>query len=364
MPPAHRPPTQSWQAGAVPAGPPAGAPPSGARARESKLLTDALAGLAMRDLALVDSLLAIVEKLEDIAEDPELLDKLFEIDNLATRMRRNGENLLVLADQEGSDPNIEPVPLLDVARAATSEIRDYSRVHIGRLPEIFVAGAAADDISHLLAELLDNATTHSPDHAQVVISGQTRAEGGLLITVEDEGIGIPADQLADLNTRLSGTPVLDERVMRHMGLYVASRIAHRHGLRVQLEGRSFRGTSAYSVIPERLLTAFGPRPEAPEQRPTRSMPTVTPHPRAQIAPPAPAGSRGPGRTGGGSGLTAAGLPRRSAGRSDAPARAAAAPVQHGFTPRPAETPGARAERIRDDLGGFMEGERAATETND
>ncbi|MFC3999006.1 ATP-binding protein [Nocardiopsis sediminis] len=366
-PTAHRQspqPPPSRPAVPAPGGPPAGTAPTGPRARESALITDALAGLAMRDLALVDSLLAVVEKLEDITEDPELLDKLFEIDNLATRMRRNGENLLVLADQESDDPHVEPVPLLDVARAATSEIRDYSRVHIGRLPEIFVAGAAADDISHLLAELLDNATTHSPDHAQVVISGQSRAGGGLLMTVEDEGIGIPGDQLADLNARLSGAPVLDERVMRHMGLYVASRIAHRHGLRVQLEGRAFRGTSAYTVIPERLLTAFGPRPEAPEQRPTRGMPSVAPHPRSQSAPPAPAGSRGPGRPSGGAAVTAAGLPRRSAGRSDGAARVVPAPVQPEFTPPPAESADARAERIRDDLGGFMEGERAATEAND
>ncbi|MFD0803688.1 sensor histidine kinase, partial [Streptomonospora algeriensis] len=231
-------------------------------APDSGLITEALAGLAMRDLTMVESLLDIVGNLEDSTDDPELLGKLFEIDNLATRMRRNGENLLVLADQESDDSGVEPVALLDVARAATSEIKDYERVQIGRLPDRFVAGEAADDLSHLLAELLDNATNHSPDHAQVVISGQMMPDGALLVVVEDEGIGIPEDQLADINTRLAGTPVLDKRVMRHMGLYVASRIAHRHGLRVQLEARAFRGVSAYTVVPADQLSTTGPTPHS------------------------------------------------------------------------------------------------------
>ncbi|WP_461001080.1 sensor histidine kinase, partial [Streptomonospora sediminis] len=238
-----------------------GAAPPRDPAPDPGLLTEALAGLAMRDLTMVESLLDIVGSLEDSTEDPDLLAKLFEIDNLATRMRRNGENLLVLADQESDDSGVEPVALLDVARAATSEIRNYSRVQIGRLADRFVAGEAADDISHLLAELMDNATNHSPDHAQVVISAQARPDGGVLIVVEDEGIGIPQDQLSDINTRLAGTPVLDKRVMRHMGLYVASRIAHRHGLRVQLEPRAFRGVNAYTVVPAALLSTTGPRPQ-------------------------------------------------------------------------------------------------------
>jgi hypothetical protein len=342
-----RPGARPWSATALPAA-------DGAAASHPDLLTDALAGLAMRDLTLVDALLAIVEKLEDMADDPDLLDKLFEIDNLATRMRRNGENLLVLADQEAGDPNVEPVPLLDVARAATSEIRDYSRVHIGRLPDTFVAGAAADDLSHLLAELLDNATTHSPDHAQVVISGQTRPEGGLLLTVEDEGIGIPREQLTDLNVRLSGTPVLDERVMRHMGLYVASRIAHRHGLLVQLEARAFRGTNAYTVIPARLLTASGPRREPAVPTPGRSMPSVAPHPLGDRR---PAASGGPDTR---PAITAAGLPRRSAARTpEAAAALRTLPPDRPAPAEPAEPEGDRAARIRDDIGGFIEGERAA-----
>ncbi|RCV51964.1 sensor histidine kinase, partial [Marinitenerispora sediminis] len=245
---------------------------------DQQLVTATLASLAMRDLTLVDSLLAIVEELEDSTEDPELLDQLFKIDNLATRMRRNGENLLVLAGQDSSDSHMEPVPLLDVARAALSEISDYDRVRLGRLPEMFLSGQAADDISHLLAELLDNATAKSPDHAQVVISAQPMGEDKLLLTVEDEGIGIPESQLQALNERLSGAPVLDEQVIRHMGLYVVSRIAHRHGLQVQLQARAFRGLSAHVVVPNELLSSTGPAaaPEAPSPEPLRAAPMTPP----------------------------------------------------------------------------------------
>ncbi|NYE48139.1 hypothetical protein HDA32_003259 [Spinactinospora alkalitolerans] len=324
-------------------------------------MTDALASLAMRDLTLVDSLLAVVEQLEDTAEDPELLSRLFKIDNLATRMRRNGENLLVLAGQEGGDPNTDPVPLLDVARAATSEIRDYNRVHIGRLPEGSLTGAAADDVSHLLAELLDNATAHSPDHAQVVISGQPTADGGLLFIVEDEGIGIPREQIADLNARLSGDSVLDERVIRHMGLYVASRIAQRHGLLVRLEARAFRGMSAYAVVPAALLRDSGPLPEA-DSALTRPMPPIT---RSAPAPAPVPPSRPEPRDGGTpqSAVTAAGLPRRSAHRS-APAPLTPPPERGEYAPRPADEPVDRAARIRADLDGFLQGERAATTENE
>ncbi|MBB6000807.1 sensor histidine kinase [Streptomonospora salina] len=352
------------------------------------LLTEALAGLAMRDLTMVESLLDIVGSLEDSTEDPDLLAKLFEIDNLATRMRRNGENLLVLADQESDDAGVEPVSLLDVARAATSEIKDYSRVQLGRLPDRFIAGEAADDLSHLLAELLDNATTHSPDHAQVVISGQMMPDGALLVVVEDEGIGIPEEQLADINTRLAGTPVLDKRVMRHMGLYVASRIAHRHGLRAQLEARAFRGVSAYTVVPATLLSTAGPAPTPASAVPHQAKPAMAaaapqpapqqpaagpPQPGAHRAEPAsegrpgdsgaPGSSDGPGgprQSGRSSAVTDAGLPRRTAHPS--PLRTM--PAEEPSTPEPAEDPAQRAERIRDELDGFMEGERAATREDD
>ncbi|NYE49271.1 anti-sigma regulatory factor (Ser/Thr protein kinase) [Spinactinospora alkalitolerans] len=329
-------------------------------------MTATLASLAMRDLTLVDSLLDIVEELEESTEDSELLDRLFKIDNLATRMRRNGENLLVLAGQDSGDPQMEPVPLLDVARAAISEISDYERVRLGRLPELFIAGPIADDISHLLAELLDNATAKSPDHAQVVISSQPMADGRLLLTVEDEGIGIPKPQLDALNERLSGSPVLDQQVVRHMGLYVVSRIAHRHELEVQLEARAFRGMSAHVVVPAGMFSETGPAPERPERPapvrtpmpvpPVRAAPAAVSEPKPQESRTDMQQSQSP--------VTAAGLPRRSAHRTTSPLPTLPAEPEKEAAAdgRPEEEQGggaSKAERIRADLEGFLEGERAA-----
>ncbi|GAB3457659.1 hypothetical protein GCM10027570_40440 [Streptomonospora sediminis] len=350
-----------------------------ARAASVELVTSTLAGLAMRDLALVDSLIEVVEDLEDSSEDPELLERLFKIDNLATRMRRNSENLLVLADQDSGDPSAEPVPLLDVARAAISEIKDYQRVQVGRLPQIYVAGTAADDLSHLLAELMDNATGKSPEHAQVVVTGQYMADGQrLLLTVQDEGIGIPDDQLANLNERLRGEPVLDEEVMRHMGLYVVSNIAHRHRMEVQLEARAFRGLSAHVMLDSELVSTTGPAPAAPEPAPR---PVAPPTPRR----PAPESGRGPSAPVSDTQedrsamepttVTPAGLPRRSAHRGASPMMAAepwdSAEDPAGRTDQSEHTgdsgdapPVDRAARIRDDLAGFVEGEQEAARTDE
>ncbi len=334
------------------------------------LLNEALAGLAMRDLSLVDALLETVEELETDAQDPDLLDKLFQIDNLATRMRRNGENFLVLTGHDGgeSDAHDEIVPLLDVARAATSEIKDYPRVRLGKLPQTSITGMAADDISHLLAELLDNATANSPEHSQVVVSARELDDGRLMMVVEDEGVGIPEAQLAELNQRLAGAPVLDEEVPRHMGLYVASRIARRHGLEARLESRSFRGVNAYAIIPKDLLRVA--TPPIPGQARTSTVPPAT-APRTPVITPTTTGTNGVNGSsstkplgGGNSAVTSAGLPRRSATPHGSPLRMMP-PPDHSAEP-PADTPpkltgDARAEQIRDELGDFLDGEREALE---
>ncbi len=347
----------------------------------NSLLNEALAGLAMRDLSLVDALLEMVEELETDAQDPDLLDKLFQIDNFATRMRRNGENFLVLTGHDGgeSDAHDEIVPLLDVARAATSEIKDYPRVRMGKIPQTSITGMAADDISHLLAELLDNATANSPEHSQVVISAQEMVDGRLMIVVEDEGVGIPEGQLAELNDRLAGEPVLDADVPRHMGLYVASRIAKKHGLEARLEPRSFRGVSAYAIIPKELLRVATPR--TPGQARTSTVPTsappAKPAPAAKPVTPAPAPARpaangtGKSSAASGSSVTSAGLPRRSATPHGSPLRMMPRPGQKPDTPPqtredtpPRLTGDARAEQIRDELGDFFDGEREAREGGD
>lgn len=373
-------------------------PQQAQQSEQQKLVTRTLAGLAMRDLTLVDSIMDYIEELEGDSEDPELLEKLFKIDNLATRMRRNGENLLVLAGEDSGDSSGEPVPLLDIARAAISEISEYQRVQVGDLPEFSLTGSAADDLTHLLAELMDNATEKSSEHAQVVVSAQSMADSRLLVTVEDEGIGIPDEQLTELNSRLAGEPVLDEQVMRRMGLYVVSRIAHRHDMQVQLEARAFRGVSAHVIVPARLFAAssqdrsqrraggsdsgastgsftrVSSASEPGRSEPDSTESTGSSRRREQSPGPAQNGS-GPNHpqeknSAMDSSVTAAGLPRRSAHKSSAlppmPPADESSTAETGAgegnsaaqeTSEAAE--GDRAERIRADLEGFIEGQQAA-----
>jgi signal transduction histidine kinase len=213
--------------------------------------------LSLRTLGLVERQLTLLEGLEDVVDDPEELDVLFKLDHLATRMRRNSENLLVLADAEhhqGAQP--KPMPLVDVARAAMSEIEQYERVRIQFLPAGRIVGRAADDTSHLLAELLENATAFSPPESHVQVSGWLLESGEVMISVEDQGIGVPADRLDELNDLLSRTePAAPGSDTTGMGIYVIGRLAARHGLRVQLRDHKSGGTTAVVVVPRTLITA-------------------------------------------------------------------------------------------------------------
>ncbi|ANZ16306.1 integral membrane sensor signal transduction histidine kinase [Streptomyces noursei ATCC 11455] len=226
--------------------------------------------LSLRTLGLVERQLAVIESLEESESDPERLDTLFKLDHFAARMRRNSENLLVLAgaEQHGSSHS-GPVPLLDMLRAAVSEIERYERVRITSLPpHAQVAGFAADDISHLVAELLENATAFSPPEAHVELSGWLLESGELMLSVEDEGIGMTADRLTEVNERLSDAEAastsesVDEAL--GLGLYVVVRLAARHGVRVQLRDRKQGGVTAVVVLPGSILpNRPGPAPSAP-----------------------------------------------------------------------------------------------------
>jgi len=346
------------------------------------LLYRVLGGLAMRDLTLVESLLQVVEKLESNEEDEGQLELLFRIDHLATRMRRNSENLLVLAGHDPQGRDLEPVPLLDVARAAISEITDYSRAQISALPDIEVLGLAADDLSHILAELLENATSKSPESAAVVIRAERTGDGTMVISVEDSGIGLPPDQLADINQRLGRAPVVDPTVTRHMGLYVVGRLAQRHGIRVQLRERPYGGITANVITPSRLIRVNPETAPRTARRPaTRPQPVVAPggprltavnsdgHARpgtgGQSAPPRrerPLPPPGPAS----SGPAAPPPPPRfaPADPSTLPQRTPSRAATASPPPRPAASPEpessvSRADRIRDDLSDFRLGQREA-----
>ena len=206
--------------------------------------------LSRRSQSLIERLVRMIDSLEQNEDDPERLSNLFSIDHLVTRMRRNSENLLLLAGHEGARKWGGPVPLADVARAAVSEIEQYSRVTLKIQPGIAVTGPAVSDVVHLLAELIENATIFSPKDTQVQVSGQELTSGGVLLEVGDTGVGIPEARLAEINWRLDNPPVIDVSVSRHMGLFAVARLAERHGVRVRLRSRAPHGLTALVWLPD------------------------------------------------------------------------------------------------------------------
>jgi signal transduction histidine kinase len=205
--------------------------------------------LSRRSQTLIERLSRMIDTLELNEDDPDRLSSLFAMDHMITRMRRNSENLLVMAGHEGSRKRTEPVLLGDVARAATSEIEQYGRVVLNIQSGIEVTGAASTDIVHLLAELIENATLYSPRTTDVHVTAQELSTGGVLIEIADSGVGISEARLEQLNWRLENPPVIDVSVSRHMGLFAVSRLAARHGVAVRLRPSSPRGLVAMVWVP-------------------------------------------------------------------------------------------------------------------
>ncbi|MFC9747681.1 sensor histidine kinase [Streptomyces niveus] len=258
--------------------------------------------LSQRTLGLVERQLGVIESLEEREQDPDRLGVLFKIDHMATVMRRHSENLLVLAGHEPGGGYPGPVPLVDVLRAAVSEIEEYERVTIQSLPpRAQLAGFAADDISHLVAELLENGTSFSPPDAHVELSGWLLESGDVMLSVQDKGIGMPAARIAELNDRLAapetykpethkpGSANSDEKQGKSgkagkpgkqskpgkpaksaksttddttgdngLGLRVAGLLASRHGVEITLREHQAGGLVAVVVLPQALLPTVPP----------------------------------------------------------------------------------------------------------
>ena len=206
--------------------------------------------LSRRSQSLIERLVRMIDSLEQNEGDPERLSNLFAMDHLVTRMRRNSENLLLLAGHEGARKWSDPVSLADVARAAVSEIEQYSRVTLKIQPGIAVTGPAVSDVVHLLAEVIENATIFSAKDTPVAVAAQELTSGGVLIEVSDSGVGVPEARLAEMNWRLDNPPVMDVSVSRHMGLFAVARLAERHGVRVRLRPRSPHGLTALVWLPD------------------------------------------------------------------------------------------------------------------
>ncbi|WP_086661135.1 sensor histidine kinase [Lentzea kentuckyensis] len=209
--------------------------------------------LSRRSQSLVERQLKLMEELEKYEEDPDQLANLFKLDHLATRMRRNNENLMVLSGGDVARRFTRPIPLTDVLRAAAAEIEQYQRVMVHTAPNAEVVGYVASDLVRLLAELLDNATAFSPPHTQVSISASIEAGDIVQIDVVDHGIGIDPEALAAANHRLEAAGEgMDVQVFREMGLFVVGRLAARHQIVVRLDAQQGKGTRAIVLVPAEL----------------------------------------------------------------------------------------------------------------
>ncbi|GAA2524101.1 sensor histidine kinase [Pilimelia columellifera] len=226
--------------------------------------------LARRSQTLVDRLIGQLDRLERSEEDPDRLGELFQLDHLATRMRRNDENLLVLAGADSTRIQREPAALTDVLRAAQSEVEHYTRIDIGDLDtDALIAAQCVNDMVHLIAELFDNATAFSPPDSPIVVEGRQHGEQ-VLLQVTDRGIGISAEQMTELNRRLAMPPQVDVAISRMMGLVVVARLAARHGVKVELRAAPERGTIAEVLLPESVLSSSWAQSVPPAPEPSES----------------------------------------------------------------------------------------------
>ncbi|MFH9574877.1 nitrate- and nitrite sensing domain-containing protein [Streptomyces sp. NPDC017454] len=219
--------------------------------------------LSRRSQGLIQRQLSLISELESREADPDQLSSLFKLDHLATRMRRNGENLLVLAGEEPGRRWTRPVPLVDVLRAAASEVEQYERIELSSVPTTEVAGRVVNDLVHLLAELLENATSFSSPQTKVKVTGHALPDGRVLIEIHDTGIGLSPEDLAAINERLASPPTVDVSVSRRMGLFVVGRLSQRHGIRIQLRPSDSGGTTALVMLP--VDVAQGGRKPQPKQ---------------------------------------------------------------------------------------------------
>ncbi|MFD3428984.1 HAMP domain-containing sensor histidine kinase [Nocardia fluminea] len=320
-------------------------------------VNDMFETLARRSKSLVDHQLTLIEAMEYDEKDPRLLENLFRLDHLAARMRRNGDNLLILAGTKQRRTKSAPVEIADVLRAAISEVEDYERVKLGATPRGSLVEPAASDMAHLFAELLDNALRASPPETDVKFTFAQAHDQGLLIEVADRGIGMPPAEMSEINHRLGQTAEPGPDTARHMGLFVVGRLAERHGLTVRLRptfdtardpgvtvtvhvpvGLIVTGAGGPVVAPQTLQQQNASAPQQqrpnPQQQPSSTMQTraITRTPGGNVMVTVDPGTSGPPAGAGG------GLPQRQPGNSMASGAAQDANEQSSPSLRPS-TPG-------------------------
>ncbi|MFD3664932.1 nitrate- and nitrite sensing domain-containing protein [Streptomyces sp. NPDC058659] len=216
-------------------------------------VSEVFVNLARRNQVLLHRQLTLLDTMERRTEDTDELADLFRLDHLTTRMRRHAEGLVILSGAAPSRQWRKPVQLMDVVRAAVAEVEDYERIEVRRLPRLGVGGPAVADLTHLIAELLENATVFSPPHTAVQVLGE-RVANGFTLEIHDRGLGMNADALLDANLRLAETPEFELSDTDRLGLFVVSRLAQRQNVRVSLQTSPYGGTTAVVFIPAALLT--------------------------------------------------------------------------------------------------------------
>ncbi|MGV9559765.1 nitrate- and nitrite sensing domain-containing protein [Streptomyces sp. NPDC003522] len=252
-------------------------------------VSEVFVNLARRSQVLLHKQLTLLDTMERRTEDTEELADLFRLDHLTTRMRRHAEGLVILSGAAPSRQWRKPIQLMDIVRAAVAEVEDYERIEVRRLPRVAVTGPAVADLTHLVAELLENATVFSPPHTAVQVLGD-RVANGFTLEIHDRGLGMAPEALLDANLRLAETPEFELSDTDRLGLFVVSRLAQRQNVRVSLQPSPYGGTTAVVFIPDALLTDDVPdtngigfrldRPRPPKDaeaaRGRRSAPARTP----------------------------------------------------------------------------------------
>ncbi|XMN10296.1 nitrate- and nitrite sensing domain-containing protein [Streptomyces griseobrunneus] len=216
-------------------------------------VSEVFVNLARRNQVLLHRQLTLLDTMERRTENSDELADLFRLDHLTTRMRRHAEGLVILSGAAPSRQWRKPIQLMDVVRAAVAEVEDYERIEVRRLPRIGVGGPAVADLTHLIAELLENATVFSPPHTAVQVLGE-RVSNGFTLEIHDRGLGMPPEVLLDANLRLAETPDFELSDTDRLGLFVVSRLAQRQNVRVSLQKSPYGGTTAVVFIPAALLT--------------------------------------------------------------------------------------------------------------
>ncbi|MFG3367664.1 nitrate- and nitrite sensing domain-containing protein [Streptomyces sp. NPDC048156] len=253
--------------------------------------------LARRSQVLLHRQLALLDTMERRSQDPVELEDLFRLDHLTTRMRRHAESLIILSGAAPGRGWRNPVPLMDVVRAAVAEVEDFARIDVRDMPEVRIPGKAVADLTHLLAELAENAAVFSPPHTTVEVRGEPVGTG-VVIEIEDRGLGMGKQALSEANARIEDSGRVDLLDTERLGLFVVNRLAHQLGARVALRTSVYGGVTAVILLPEALVTAPAqmaesdsqeglPRRTAVRARAVEATPPA--RPEAPLAPPAPQG---------------------------------------------------------------------------